>query len=118
MLRSRCILFGSPGVLFMIKAKTEITEVGDQVNCDVCNADYTDRTDSGGFLFGSYAYCPECAKSRLEKIRGYGEEKYITEHCPPDMSFADWCRRLRYKMGLTQIKETTFEEVPDESHQD
>lgn len=102
----------------MIKAKTEITEVGDQVNCDVCNADYTDRTDSGGFLFGSYAYCPECAKKYEARIGYFHETAMILEYCPPDMSFADWCRRLRYKMGLTQIKETTFEEVPDESHQD
>lgn len=66
---------------------TEIFEVGDEVQCDVCNKDWTNSDVSGGFMFGSYAYCPECAVSHMPSIRGYGEESHIRERCPPGLSF-------------------------------
>ena len=64
--------------------------MGDTVLCDVCNADYTNSEESGGFLFSSYAYCPKCAKDKIANIRKLDEEKYISAHCPDDMSFRDW----------------------------
>lgn len=73
----------------------EIIDIGDTVICDICNEDYTNRDDSGGFLFGTYAYCPDCAKSRMANIRSYNEEKYIKAHCPPNMSYKDWVLQLR-----------------------
>lgn len=84
-------------------------EVGDSVKCDCCDKEFTDSDVSGGFLFSGYAYCPECAVSHLPRIRGYNEECFITEHCPQDLSFADWVRKIRYRTGLTQVIITTSE---------
>ena len=73
----------------------EPVKVGDLVVCDVCDKDYTHSDAKGGFIFGSYGYCPTCAENRINEIRRYGEEHYIRAHCPPDMSFADFVRRYR-----------------------
>ena len=51
--------------------------VGDIVVCDVCNQDFTDSDATGGFLFGSYAYCPACAESSLKQIQSFNEEDHI-----------------------------------------
>lgn len=73
----------------------DIREVGPIVVCDCCGEDWTNRTESGGFLFGSNAYCPTCAPVRLVKIKGYKEERYIKAYCPSGMSFKDWVLKLR-----------------------
>lgn len=73
----------------------QVIQIGNHVVCDVCNDDYIDSNESGGFLFGSHAYCPKCAAKNIEAIRTYGEEGYIEEWCPPDMSFRDWVLQLR-----------------------
>lgn len=69
--------------------------VGRHVVCDVCSEDWTERPESGGFLFGSYSYCPSCAIDGLRKIKGFSEEDFIIGFCPPEESFADWVRRMR-----------------------
>ena len=78
--------------------------VGDLVVCDVCDADYTERRDSGGFIFGSYAYCPACAARHEPMIKSYNEEHMITARCPAPkltergveiVSFADFVRGYR-----------------------
>ena len=86
---------------------TEI-EIGDIVLCDVCNTNYTNSEDSGGFLFGSYAYCPKCADSKIGSIRSYGEEHYINAWCYEDESFADFVRRIRESTGSTKVQVTSF----------
>lgn len=68
--------------------------VGDAVICDICNKDWTNSDVSGGFLFGSYGYCPDCAEEGLKRIKGYNEEKFIEGFCPADMSHADWIRDI------------------------
>ena len=73
----------------------ETIDIGDTVLCDDCNADYTTRKDSGGFLFGSKAICPECQPKWLDLAQKHNETHHITQRCPEGMSFADWCRRLR-----------------------
>ena len=70
-------------------------DVGDNVFCDYCSEDYTNRPDKGGFLFQSKAICPECAKEALVSIKGYNEEHFIRGTCPDDMSFVDWIRSIR-----------------------
>jgi hypothetical protein len=74
----------------------EIIQVGDHVNCDVCN-EYFPPGDPrcGGFLFGSKAYCPDCAEKSYPQIIKYREEKHIKAWCPAGMTFHDWCMKLR-----------------------
>lgn len=73
----------------------ESRDIGDMVLCDVCNKEYpaSDGT-SGGFLFGSYAYCPECAARHAKGIFECGEGR-ISEYCPKNMSYHDWVMGLR-----------------------
>lgn len=73
----------------------QIQEIGTQVNCDVCNEEYDHKPESGGFLFGSYAYCPKCAKEYLPSIQKDGEEHMITARCPDNLSFFKWVMKLR-----------------------
>lgn len=70
-------------------------DMGENVVCDICGEDWTERTESGGFLFGSKAYCPDCAEDGLRRIRGYHEEHMIRAYCPSDKSFKDWVLSLR-----------------------
>lgn len=68
---------------------------GNLVFCDLCSEDYTERTEAGGFLFGSKAVCPGCAPRFRKDVDGYGESHYIKGECPAGMSFADWIRGMR-----------------------
>ena len=87
---------------------THITEIdiGNSVVCDVCNGDFTDSDESGGFLFGSNAYCPKCAEKNLPIIKGYGEERYIKAFCPENISFKDFVIGIR--AGQNKITITTW----------
>lgn len=69
-------------------------EVGDEVICDSCGKRWTDSDVSGGFLFGSHGYCPDCEEEALARIKKYHEEHYIKGFCPKDMSHADWIRNV------------------------
>lgn len=81
---------------------TQVIDIGEMVICDVCNEDYSNSNESGGFIFTSKAYCPKCAKKRLPEIKGYGEEKYIKAYCPSTMSFKDMV--LAWRCGNNTIK--------------
>jgi len=70
-------------------------DVGRLVLCDLCNADWTDRKESGGFLFVSKGVCPTCAPGFEAEVKSCGEEEFIRGRCIPGMSFADWVRELR-----------------------
>jgi hypothetical protein len=85
----------------------ETKDVGETVVCDVCSEDWTNRTESGGFLFGTYAYCPDCAKKRISGIINGGEARHIRAYCPKGMSFKDWVILLRG--GDNTIKTITVE---------
>ena len=94
----------------IIKAKWDEAEstgepidIGEIVICDVCDRDYTDLHDEGGFIFSSIAYCPACAASWLPRIRQYGEERFIRAHCPSGVSFADFARDYRGPNNFIQI---------------
>lgn len=76
-------------------APGELVPVGRTVVCDGCSADWTDRPGGGGFLFGSYGYCPDCAPRMLEDIERFHEEGYIRARCEAGESFADFVRRMR-----------------------
>ena len=83
-------------------------DLGRTVVCDICDKDWTDKTKSGGFIFGSKAYCPECALRSLKSIMAYGEGKYIKAHCPSGVSFADFVRGWRGDKNYIKIDEVAF----------
>jgi hypothetical protein len=83
-------------------------DIGNRVICDACGTDWTDRVESGGFLFVSNAYCPACAEFSISSIRSYGEEHLIRARCPVGMPFAKWC--LQFRNGNNTIKITTTRE--------
>ncbi len=87
------------------KKHTHITEInaGTSVNCDICNRDYTDSDEKGGFIFSTYAYCPVCAMESLNRIRDYGEEKFITDWCPKDKTFREFVIGYRGGDGIIKI---------------
>ena len=85
----------------------DIIELGDTVVCDVCNEDYTDSDAVGGFVFGSYGYCPICAVDGMKSIIKYKEERMIKAVCPPTTSFGDFIRR--YRNGNNKLIITTHE---------
>ena len=66
-----------------------------QVFCDGCSKDWSDSDESGGILFGSKAYCPDCATDGEESARDWDEERHINGRCPPNQSYADWVREIR-----------------------
>ncbi len=84
------------------------TDIGDTVICDQCNKDYTESEKSGGFIFGSHAYCPECAREALPRIKGYGEEDHIKAQCPDGMSFKNFV--LAYRGGNNSVTVITLED--------
>lgn len=85
------------------EATGRAVKIGETVVCDVCDTDYTQRQESGGFIFDSYAYCPECAKKELRQIEAIGEEGYIRARCPDGQSFADFVRAYRGPNASIQI---------------
>lgn len=80
--------------MFGREAKAIIIDSGDTVICDSCNADWTNRPESGGILVGSYGYCPDCAGPQQRLLEVHGESRRITARCPPGMSHANWIRRV------------------------
>lgn len=62
-------------------------DIGDRVNCDWCNADYTDSDEGGGLLFDSKATCPRCAFRIRIGAEEHGETDHIRAECPIGMSF-------------------------------
>lgn len=70
-------------------------DIGPIVVCDLCDEDWTTRTESGGFVFQSKAVCPKCADRHLRQITLAHEEHYIRARCPLGQSFADFVRAYR-----------------------
>lgn len=75
--------------------ETIIVDIGNRVVCDLCNADYTNSDESGGFIFQSKAVCPECETPFLETIIGYQETNFIRSRCPRGVSFKDYILNMR-----------------------
>ncbi len=63
--------------------------IGDEVVCDFCNDDYTESEEKGGFLIGSYAVCPNCAK-KYEK-----DYPVVDDRCGEDETFKQFVMRIR-----------------------
>ena len=89
--------------------KVQVFDIGDRVNCDLCNKQWTSGTAGfGGFLFGSKACCPDCAPEFLKSVMKYGEEQFINGQQPADQTFWAWCMTLRG--GDNTVKITSFDE--------
>jgi hypothetical protein len=78
--------------------------IGWDVLCDVCGKDWTDDETSGGFLFGCYAYCPDCQDKGLKTIARDKEEWRIRGYCPQGKSFADWVRGRRGPDAVIRVE--------------
>lgn len=72
-------------------------DIGNIVLCDICNTNYTEKPDTGGFIFNGNAYCPVCAVRGMENIKRYSEESYIDAVCPEGKSFYQFV--LDYRGG-------------------
>lgn len=72
-------------------------EIGNVVICDICNRDYTNSTEKGGFVWSGRGICPKCQGDLLKEIKICKEEKYIEAYCPANMSFADFIIEFRGK---------------------
>lgn len=66
-----------------------------EVLCDICNADWTDSPETGGFLLLSKGVCPVCEPRMKALVAKHNEEWSIKGECPEDISFADWIRSIR-----------------------
>lgn len=77
--------------------------LGRRVICDRCDKDWTDRTDAGGFIFCSSAYCPNCAGQMLTSIVRHKEEHFIRAEAKPGEAFADFVRRYRGPDAYVQV---------------
>ncbi len=82
----------------------ERIEIGDMVLCDLCNADWTNESQTGGMLVQSKAVCPACAPRYRADLVRYDEQHLIHAACPPWQSFADWCRELRGPNAAIEIR--------------
>lgn len=82
----------------------QVIDIGDSVICDQCSKDWTKDTSNakGGFLFGSYGVCPDCAPKMLKSIQGYGETNHIKDYQTNDETFKGAC--LRWRGGNNTIK--------------
>jgi hypothetical protein len=72
--------------------KIDVTNV---VKCDSCNADHSNKSAPGGFLFQSKAICPECVPRWREQAQKYGEAHFITAEAGPKELFRDFAIRMR-----------------------
>jgi hypothetical protein len=82
---------------------TQVFDLGDYVQCDVCGVDYTISRAVGGILFGSSGCCPECTERMMPDIVKYGEEAYIKDKAREGETFKDFCLRCRNNNNMVTI---------------
>lgn len=93
-------------------AKTEVFDIGDKVNCDLCNADWpAGRQGDGGMLVMSKAVCPTCAPDYEKALKKYSEEHFIRDRQPAGVTFHAWVMQLRG--GDNTVKVTTFNSMEE-----
>lgn len=68
---------------------------GNNVLCDLCNTDYTNSNETGGFLFSRKAVCPECAPDFEKTVIICNEKRFITDRAMPNETFRDFVYRIR-----------------------
>ena len=70
-------------------------DIGDAVLCDLCNGDFSESEETGGFIFGSKAVCPRCAPALEEDIIKFEEGAYIRRRCKETESFKEMVLQYR-----------------------
>lgn len=82
-----------------MKEKNDVTIIrinpGNTVLCDLCNKDYTNSEEKGGFLFSGMAVCPACAPSVMKDVKKYKEQNFIRATAKEDETFRDFVCRVR-----------------------
>jgi hydrogenase maturation factor HypF (carbamoyltransferase family) len=68
---------------------------GNTVLCDLCNEDYTNSDEKGGFLFSGKAVCPKCAPKFMKSVKLYNEERFIVSEARSNETFRDFVYRIR-----------------------
>jgi hypothetical protein len=68
---------------------------GEHVNCDLCNEEYMDSTETGGFMFDSNAVCPKCAPTFEKDAARFNESDHIRERARKGETFRDFVYRMR-----------------------
>lgn len=86
--------------------KVQEFDIGNTVVCDLCNADYTNSDDKGGFLFMSKGVCPKCAPRFEAEAKKYNEEGFIKARAKPEQTFRDFILELRG--GNNKVTITSF----------
>lgn len=69
----------------------------DEVICDRCDMDFTDRYDEGGAVSFGRAYCPKCW---IESVREYGMPKTRTILNNPLTPFSAFVKAIRQKTSV------------------
>lgn len=70
-------------------------DIGDNVCCDLCSANYTNSEEKGGFLFQSKGVCPKCAPKFKASIIEYGEEEFVRAIAEDGETFKAFILRIR-----------------------
>jgi hypothetical protein len=78
-------------------------DMGDVVVCDLCNADWRGKPDSGGLIFQSKAVCPACAPQFMVGVTKHREQAYIRATCPDGVSFQQFVLDYRARHGGNTI---------------
>lgn len=70
-----------------------------RVLCAWCGEDYTDSTQSGGFIFQTsfriYPTGPCCEAKIRQKVIAEEEERFVTSRCPRGEAFRDYILKIR-----------------------
>lgn len=84
-------------------------DVGRAVVCEgPCGDDYTDSTDTGGCIVGTYAYCPTCTAGGMADAIAADRREHpgaVIDPSPLE-SFADFVRRIRAETGTNHVRVT------------
>ena len=86
-------------------SKVTTIDIGNKVNCDCCNANYTDSEAQGGLLFNGKAICPACAPDWEEGAARHGETQYITARAAEGQSFRAFVLGIRNGNNTIRIEE-------------
>lgn len=85
--------------------KMTVIDVSRTVMCDLCNVEYFDSDEKGGFVFANKGVCPRCAPEFMKTILLFGEEKFIEAECPSGKTFSSFIVEFRGGNNTAKIME-------------